>query len=477
MKRRFFLLIICIVLTLSVLVLASCGKASDKASAGDGSSSSAEQNGNSSGADENTKPNENGNKDENGDDSHTHSYGKWVITEYPTCDKEGSRERVCSCGRKQVEPLTASHSYTSYETVKFCSGCGAINVSSPLDFPPALSSSAKTTVTLEEWIKAFDLTSLNSFTMTYSDDLYSMNSYMYGDAAVNAPQYIGYEIDRDATSATVKYKDGEIYFVGQGISKSNYDANSEYRTANSGGAIEFDEFRAIDRFTNSLAVSIQPAEILDDSVYDLENYGFDAAVYSEETRSYRIDLRDLYEVGESISAFMDVCFENGNLKGCRFLLSGSEELGEFRYQEAIMIFSDINTLEKVSDSDCADMLAEYPTVKATVDTAAGWTKYPYYEPQTGYAMQPGDLSDILNLFRVDSVEFYTTESDDGYTYVKYKGVAVDVDGTHAQKAEDIMNVILDSETRIIEVSFTVNDYVGTDPAKYQHKYTVSYGAK
>lgn len=39
------------------------------------------------------------------DNLHVHSYGEWVIVEVANCQKEGSRVRVCSCGRKENEIL------------------------------------------------------------------------------------------------------------------------------------------------------------------------------------------------------------------------------------------------------------------------------------------------------------------------------------------------------------------------------------
>lgn len=56
--------------------------------------------------------------------NHTHNYGEWTILEGPTCEKDGRRERVCSCGDTQVRTIDAvGHSYIR----NVCVTCGDTN--------------------------------------------------------------------------------------------------------------------------------------------------------------------------------------------------------------------------------------------------------------------------------------------------------------------------------------------------------------
>ena len=47
-----------------------------------------------------------------GEDTHVHAYGIWVTVSPATCQEQGSRERVCSCGSKETEKLAKmNHNY------------------------------------------------------------------------------------------------------------------------------------------------------------------------------------------------------------------------------------------------------------------------------------------------------------------------------------------------------------------------------
>lgn len=51
--------------------------------------------------------------------THTHSYGEWVIIKSATCTAEGSKERYCSCGEKQVTPISMTeHTFGEWKVVE-----------------------------------------------------------------------------------------------------------------------------------------------------------------------------------------------------------------------------------------------------------------------------------------------------------------------------------------------------------------------
>ena len=39
---------------------------------------------------------------------HTHAFGEWTVTAEPDCKTEGMKERICECGEKETEAITAS---------------------------------------------------------------------------------------------------------------------------------------------------------------------------------------------------------------------------------------------------------------------------------------------------------------------------------------------------------------------------------
>ena len=51
--------------------------------------------------------------------THTHSYGEWEISKVATCTTEGSKERYCSCGEKQIATVSMTeHTYSNWEITK-----------------------------------------------------------------------------------------------------------------------------------------------------------------------------------------------------------------------------------------------------------------------------------------------------------------------------------------------------------------------
>ena len=54
------------------------------------------------------------------EEPHTHVFGTWTVIKEATCVEEGLQERVCACGEKQSNSISATnqHSYTSEVTVE-----------------------------------------------------------------------------------------------------------------------------------------------------------------------------------------------------------------------------------------------------------------------------------------------------------------------------------------------------------------------
>ncbi|MBP3369159.1 MAG: hypothetical protein J6L85_00270 [Clostridia bacterium] len=81
MKKPFLLLIMCVMITLSMLAMASCNEEPEAPVEQTETPWSAEE------------------KDDiNTDSAHIHSFGAWTVIEDPTCAKTGIQERACSCG-------------------------------------------------------------------------------------------------------------------------------------------------------------------------------------------------------------------------------------------------------------------------------------------------------------------------------------------------------------------------------------------
>lgn len=110
--------------------------------------------------------------------THTHSYGEWETTKNATCTAEGSKERYCSCGDKQMSSISATgHNFSAWTTVKeatttekgreerVCS-CGE-KETREIDLIPVA-----TTVTKTEWKNAFDFSNTDSLLFT-TDELCS----------------------------------------------------------------------------------------------------------------------------------------------------------------------------------------------------------------------------------------------------------------------------------------------------------------
>jgi len=116
--KKLFLIFMSVVLSLSLL-LTSCDGGENKADSGSGDSSSTV-------ASQETPPTESSvesqsTSDESQTGEHIHDHGEWRTVSEPTCSKSGSRERVCSCGDRETEPLgTIPHKYVN----NVCNMCG-----------------------------------------------------------------------------------------------------------------------------------------------------------------------------------------------------------------------------------------------------------------------------------------------------------------------------------------------------------------
>ena len=89
------LLLLCLSLILCMAFLTSCNE-NNSTDGTTGSNQSSEQEGNI---------------------THTHSFGEWVITKEATCLADGAQERACACGEKEIEIIKAKGSHTFEEWV------------------------------------------------------------------------------------------------------------------------------------------------------------------------------------------------------------------------------------------------------------------------------------------------------------------------------------------------------------------------
>ena len=53
---------------------------------------------------------------------HEHEFGEWTVVKQPTCTQDGSKERVCECGKKETEvvDITGAHSFQEADTCEYC---------------------------------------------------------------------------------------------------------------------------------------------------------------------------------------------------------------------------------------------------------------------------------------------------------------------------------------------------------------------
>ena len=49
-------------------------------------------------------------KEQEKDNGHAHVFGEWTVVKAPTCNKSGTKVRVCSCGKKETASISPEHS-------------------------------------------------------------------------------------------------------------------------------------------------------------------------------------------------------------------------------------------------------------------------------------------------------------------------------------------------------------------------------
>lgn len=423
MKKPFLLLIMCVMITLSMLAMASCNEEPEAPVEQTETPWSAEE------------------KDDiNTDSAHIHSFGAWTVIEDPTCAKTGIQERACSCGEKEQKEIgVTSHELVGDSKIGYCVDCRAVVTATQLVFPPEVEE--KATVTKEEWIKAFDLTALESFTLDAQCISLSAGGY-YPDDLEEYPEEVDWdlvewEVWSDLRNVSVRYNDGcifaDVYQYSSNANTESDETEIEEKADRAGGMIEFETFREIDWFTD-----VQLYEMLDDTVYDLEDYGYSMATYSEQTGVYTIS----YEPVEGIDATVEVIFRNGFIGGIKVYYTVAQEEGEYQYNSATMIFDCVNEGKKVAPVDGNDILDVYDDIIGTMSSA----EQCYLINEETDEREAFDLNlftEILNSFTVEDVEnYYLSEGGMELLYASFKGNMCYPDGEPAEEAEDTLRIFV-----------------------------------
>ena len=395
--------------------------------------------------------------------SHTHEFGEWTVILEPKCGTDGIEERSCSCGEKEQKVITAtvSHDIVGSEKIGFCRKCFAVVNGSSLKFP-TLSDGAKTTVTEEEWMQAFELETLESFTLEAAQTYLSANGHYPSDLE-EYPEEINWDIVEWSCYATIadaiiKYNDGCI-FADKNMCLIEADTEDdrldvEEQSGSAGGEIEMDTFRDVDWFTG-----LQIYEMLDDTIYDYEDYGFSQAVYSEESRTYRIDIN----FGEGIDAAAEILFENGYVRAIQIYGLQNDEDGEIMYQNVIMIFSDINEDKKVSEIDARDIYNAYDEIIGTLANATS-CKISNYRIDEPMDFELDTLKDIVDGFVLKKVDCYMFE-EGNVSYMRFKGEMRYLDGVEFDyngDGEEYVYIYFDENGNIEMIEFRadipIDDY-------------------
>ncbi|MBE6593225.1 MAG: hypothetical protein E7642_04440 [Ruminococcaceae bacterium] len=456
MKKRFLLLLVTFLLTASFFALVSCNSE-------DGKGTSQNDITNNAGTEdlageteketvkETEKENEN-QEDNNENAEHVHSFGEWETIFVASCFENGLRIRKCACGIQQEEMVYEQHKVLGDEKFKYCIDCHAVKSSSELAFPPEIASDAKTTVTREEWINAFDLVRLESFTLDFEQLQLNVNGY-YPKDLEEIPEEVNWDLVEwkiygEVIAANVKYNGGCIYadrywhYLEAATDADEIEAEENQDAA--GGMIEFEEFREIDWFVDS-----QIYEMLDDSIYDLEGFGYDQAVYSEKTKSYVIKYN--YEGYENVNIEIEICFENGYVKGIElYLIQDYSEEGEYDVQKGTMIFGDINADKKVAEIDANDVLAQYGSLMAGIANASDCKIIYEWEEENPEDFELALLIDIVESFEMENVDYYQF-NEKGISYMAFSGNMNYLEGEEKTEAEDMIYVYMNEDGQIEEI--------------------------
>ena len=127
-KQILTVLLLCLLLTVTLLLVACNDTGNTPAPTPD-------EPGNSANADNST------NKPDGEEPTHTHAYGAWTTVTEANCTEDGTKERVCSCGEKETAAIPATgHSIiidaakaatctkTGLTAGKHCTVCNAVLV-------------------------------------------------------------------------------------------------------------------------------------------------------------------------------------------------------------------------------------------------------------------------------------------------------------------------------------------------------------
>ena len=231
--------------------------------------------------------------------THTHTFGEWENNKEATCTAEGSKERYCSCGEKQTASVPATgHSFGSWTTVKeatqtekgleerTCS-CGE-KETRDIDILPVV-----TTVTKNEWKKAFDFSTADNFSI-YVEEVSSdsTDNSVYG------------------TKGTLTIKNGTIHIDLIGLGGNGEEVYQ--------GSVEGTIYTFFD-------IGDYVGEWLGEFGSDLQDeadYGFSLFEYSESSKSYVAWL----EIDGQIFCDVNFWFENKQIT--KITMSGKSEEGE-----------------------------------------------------------------------------------------------------------------------------------------------------
>ena len=188
--------------------------------------------------------------------------------------------------------------------------------------------------------------------------------------------------------------------------------------------------------------------MLDDTIYDLDNYGYDLAVYSEESESYKIVL-DYDGTGATVIT-IEVCFENGYVSGIKMIGEMSQEEGEYQYQCMCVTFSDINAGKKVAEIDANDVLAQYDSLMAGIANASDCKIIYEWEEENPEDFELALLIDIVESFEMENVDHYQF-NEKGISCMAFSGNMNYLEGEEKTEAEDMIYVYMNEDGQIEEI--------------------------
>ena len=236
------------------------------------------------------------------DSAHTHSYGKWEITQNATCSNEGKKERYCACGEKQITDIpTTEHNITN----GLCDICGYVDatVSSGQAFAE------------NEWISAFDNNNYQSYLMEIDGRTTTQSGYsetIKTTIQFNHPYYKIFSLGTEGFDDS----DGWI----------NTDESSAFL---SGDAEDLQKIGYIPYLISSFYESFS----------ELSDLGYSKFIYNKKTNVYSSNLFDEFEN-------VEITFENNLLSSIII----TKEYCDIDYGDTIETYtlklSDVNSTPK-----------------------------------------------------------------------------------------------------------------------------------